>query len=80
MIISALKELKTGRLVIHVQEQDSEDTKETLVFGTGQPEAEITVKSKNWWTRMVINADLARDPFLSSPVFHILAYSSFCLL
>ncbi|KAF8864504.1 hypothetical protein BDZ45DRAFT_13890 [Acephala macrosclerotiorum] len=58
IILSALKQLKNGKLTIHVQEQDRDDPKETLVFGTEKPEAEITIRSKNVWTRMVVNLDL----------------------
>lgn len=72
IILSALKQLKKGKLTIHIQEQDSEDPKETLVFGTEKPEAEITIRSKNVWTRMVVNLDLVSRPAFRPPCIFIL--------
>ena len=60
ILLTALKQLANGTLTVHIDERDSEDKPETVVFGSGKPEAEITVRSKNVWTRFVVNLDLVR--------------------
>jgi len=67
LILTALKRIEQGQIRIIVKDNLNEvgDTKpEIYVFGTGKPEAEMVVKSKTTWTRLVMNFDLVRRHFL----------------
>ena len=37
ILLTALKQLAIGTLTVHIDERDSEDKPETVVFGSGKP-------------------------------------------